>query len=72
MKQGSAGRALLVGLLLVPACGAAVRPVMTSPEQKIWLVKGQDAIYRCADAGGVDEAPKPVCVRATVVDRPAE
>ena len=29
MNQGSMARALLVGLLLIPACGAAVRPIMT-------------------------------------------
>jgi hypothetical protein len=52
-------------LVLLSACAAkAVRPVLTSPEQKIWLVKGVDEVYRCADKGAADQPPQPVCVPA--------
>jgi hypothetical protein len=59
---------LVLLLVALSACTATVRPVLTSPEQKVWLVRGVDEIFRCADAGGVDQPPRPVCVKARVVE----
>lgn len=55
---------VLIAILMSACAPKVVRPVLTSPEQKIWLVKGADEVYRCADAGGADQPPQPVCVPA--------
>jgi hypothetical protein len=61
-------RLLMLLTITATACTSAVRPVLTSPDQKIWLVKGVDEIYRCADAGAADQPPNPVCIRARIVE----
>ena len=60
--------AIALALVTTSACTSAVRPVLTSADQKVWIVKGTDEVYRCADAGGVDQPPKPVCIRARLVE----
>jgi hypothetical protein len=50
------------------ACNTAIRPVLTSPEQKVWVIKGEDEVYRCADGAAVDQPPNPVCIRARLIE----
>jgi hypothetical protein len=59
---------------LFAACGAHVKPVLTSDAARIWVVEmpgsGDEEIYRCADGAGPTDVPKPVCVKATLVSAP--
>jgi hypothetical protein len=45
-----------------------------SEERRVWVVRSApnaDAqVYRCADGAGVEQPPRPVCVRAALVDQP--
>lgn len=70
----------LLGSLLVAAfasgCAAPARiaGVTTSEERRIWLVRltkdGNDEVYRCADGAEPGKPPRPVCVRAPMVESP--
>jgi hypothetical protein len=62
---------LILGALLGLSLGGCATPrdaAMISEERRIWVVRralNKDTeVYRCADGGGPEEPPKPVCVRA--------
>jgi hypothetical protein len=67
---------LAVGLLASFAgCNTPPKDVtQLSEERRIWIVRrsmGNDTtVYRCADGAGPDQPPKPVCIRAPLVDQP--
>lgn len=68
---------LLALSVFVPVLGCASQPkhvLSLSEERRIWVVRtSQDkdaAVYRCADGSGPDQPPKPVCIRAPLVDAP--
>jgi hypothetical protein len=68
--------ALLGATLLATLAGCSQpRYVLNlSEERRIWVVRGSTgadaAVFRCADGSGPDQPPKPVCIRATMVENP--
>jgi hypothetical protein len=70
-------RLIITLLVLAPALGACAEPkyvLNLSEERRIWVVRGSQgkdaAVFRCADGSGPDQPPKPVCIRAALVDAP--
>lgn len=54
------------------ACAEPKYVLNLSEERRIWVVRGQQgqdaAVFRCADGSGPDQPPKPVCIRASLVE----
>ncbi|MBK6534357.1 MAG: hypothetical protein IPF99_33755 [Deltaproteobacteria bacterium] len=66
--------ALIFGLfsLLLSGCANTINGVITSDERRIWVVRNQSEVFRCADGSGEGEPPRPVCVRAPLVSTPGQ
>ncbi len=65
---------LLISLAAGCAAPARVGGVVTSEERRIWVIRaqkdGNEEVFRCADGAEPGKPPKPVCVRAPMVDTP--
>lgn len=57
-------------LLFVVAGGCAhpVAGLIASDERRIWVVRGSEHVYRCADGSAPEAPPRPLCVRSVFVD----
>jgi hypothetical protein len=69
----------MLSVLLLVGCGIPesrnASGMVASDEPRIWVVKTTttkeqqiDEVYRCADGAEGNQPPKPVCVRASMVD----
>jgi hypothetical protein len=62
---------MMVGGLLA-GCGSvhSLEVRDKSDDRAIWIVKDQTEVYRCKDGSQPEDPPRPVCVRAPMVEHP--
>jgi hypothetical protein len=58
----------LAVLALLVGCAKPVSGIITMPDHRIWVIRGAEHVYRCAEAEDTG-VPQPVCVRAEFVPR---
>jgi len=58
----------VVAGLLVPGCIKPVGGLITTDEDRIWVVRDDESVYRCGDGAEEGRPPRPVCVRAPFAD----
>ena len=80
-KENPGRYVLFVLLVALSSCGIpesrTAQGIVASDEPRVWVVRAShnqnqviSEVYRCADGAAANQPPKPVCVKAPMVDQP--